>query len=240
MVMKSLNVSQKLAAAIFILSSVANLLGKLLGVNILVLCSKPLIVPSLALFCWLLLTREGVRGRRVTTLMLAMAFGALGDILLMFNGQTFFLAGLLAFLVGHIFYFLTIPEPRKVTGTKEVLMRFMILAILIAVTTIPAHAFDVKGFLGGCVVVYAGVFAFVINAVILAAVETKNRLYIKTLVGYVLFVISDAILAAGMFTGIRLPLHGFLVMLTYILAQSLIALSLTSVEIGNRKDQSDR
>lgn len=237
--MKSLNVSQKLAAAIFILSSVANLLGKLLGVNILVLCSKPLIVPSLALFCWLLLTREGVRGRRVTTLMLAMAFGALGDILLMFNG-TFFLAGLLAFLVGHIFYFLTIPEPRKVTGTKEVLMRFMILAILIAVTTIPAHAFDVKGFLGGCVVVYAGVFAFVINAVILAAVETKNRLYIMTLVGYVLFVISDAILAAGMFTGIRLPLHGFLVMLTYILAQSLIALSLTSVEIGNRKDQSDR
>ena len=87
---------------------------------------------------------------------------------------------------------------------------------------------------------YACVFAFVINAVILAAVETKNRLYIMTLVGYVLFVISDAILAAGMFTGIRLPLHGFLVMLTYILAQSLIALSLTSVEIGNRKDQSRR
>lgn len=119
-------------------------------------------------------------------------------------------------------------------------MRFMILAILTAVTTIPAHAFDVKGFLGGCVVVYAGVFALVINVVILAAVETKNRIYIMTLVGYVLFVISDAILAAGMFTGIRLPLHGFLVMLTYIPAQSLIALSLTSVVIGNRKDQSDR
>lgn len=229
--MKSLKMPRQLTLCIFIFSSVGNLAGKFVGGHILAMCTKPLIVPSLALFCWLLLKENDVRGRKVATLMLAMAFGALGDILLMFNGQTFFLAGLLAFLVGHIFYFLTIPEPRKVTGTKEVLMRFMILAILLAVTTIPAHAFDVKGFLGGCVVVYAGVFAYVINAVILAAVETKNRLYIMTLVGYVLFVISDAILAAGMFTGIRLPLHGFLVMLTYILAQFLIAVSLTKEEI---------
>ena len=43
-----------------------------------------------------------------------------------------------------------------------------------------------------------------------------------------------------MFNGIHLPLHCFLVMLTYIPAQSQIALSLTSVEIGNRKDQSNR
>ncbi len=64
-----------------------------------------------------------------------------------------------------------------------------------------------KGFLGGCVVVYAGVFAFVINAVILAAVETKNRLYIMTLVGYVLFVISDESVPRRWYVhGIRLPL----------------------------------
>lgn len=227
--MKSLNVSQKLAAAIFILSSVANLLGKLLGVNILVLCSKPLIVPSLALFCWLLLTREGVRGRRVTTLMLAMAFGALGDVLLMFSDQGFFLAGLFAFLIGHLFYLCTIPYPDK-NGHKRI-FSFVILALLITIMSIASQLFAVKGFMGMCVTAYACVFAFVIHAGIMAAIETKSRLYVVTVIGYVLFVISDTILATGVFTDLKVPMRGFWVMLTYILAQFLIAVSLTKEEI---------
>ena len=227
--MKSLNVSQKLAAAIFILSSVANLLGKLLGANILVLCSKPLIVPSLALFCWLLLTRKGVRGRRVTTLMLAMAFGALGDVLLMFNDQGFFLAGLFAFLIGHLFYLCTIPYPDK-NGHKRI-FSFVILALLITIMSIASQLFDVKGFMGMCVTAYACVFAFVIHAGIMAAIETKSRLYVVTVIGYVLFVISDTILATGVFTDLKVPMRGFWVMLTYILAQFLIAVSLTKEEI---------
>ena len=52
-----------------------------------------------------------------------------------------------------------------------------------------------------------------------------------TVIGYVLFVISDTILATGVFTDLKVPMRGFWVMLTYILAQFLIAVSLTKEEI---------
>lgn len=76
--MKSLKMPRQLTLCIFIFSSVGNLAGKFVGGHILAMCTKPLIVPSLALFCWLLLKENDVRGCKVATLMLAMAFGALG------------------------------------------------------------------------------------------------------------------------------------------------------------------
>lgn len=154
------------------------------GGHILAMCTKPLIVPSLALFCWLLLKENDVRGRKVATLMLAMAFGALGDVLLMFSDQGFFLAGLFAFLIGHLFYLCTIPYPDK-NGHKRI-FSFVILALLITIMSIASQLFAVKGFMGMCVTAYACVFAFVIHAGIMAAIETKSRLYVVTVIGYVL------------------------------------------------------
>ena len=227
--MKSLKMPRQLTLCIFIFSSVGNLAGKFVGGHILAMCTKPLIVPSLALFCWLLLKENDVRGRKVATLMLAMAFGALGDVLLMFSDQGFFLAGLFAFLIGHLFYLCTIPYPDK-NGHKRI-FSFVILALLITIMSIASQLFAVKGFMGMCVTAYACVFAFVIHAGIMAAIETKSRLYVVTVIGYVLFVISDTILATGVFTDLKVPMRGLWVMLTYILAQFLIAVSLTKEEI---------
>ena len=231
--MKSLKMPRQLALCIFILSSVGNLAGKFIGGHILAMCTKPLIVPSLALFCWLLLKEDDVRGRRVVTLMLAMSFGTLGDVLLMFNGQGFFLAGLFAFLIGHLFYLCTIPFPDK-NGHKRI-FSVALFTLLIIIMSIASQFFAVKGFMGICVTAYACVFAFVIHAGIMAAIDTKSRLYVVTVIGYVLFVISDTILATGVFTGIKIPLHGFWVMLTYCLAQFLIAVSLTKEEIRKHR-----
>ena len=83
---------------------------------------------------------------------------------------------------------------------------------------------------------YAVTFAFCINAGIHNAVFKKQCLYWITVAGYVLFVISDTILATGKFTDIKIPARGFLVMLTYILAQFLIAMSLTLEEIRRQKE----
>ena len=232
--MRSLKVSRYLAFGMFILASVGNLAGKFIGGHILSMCTKPLIVPSLALFCWLLLRENDVRGRRGTTLMLAMAFGTLGDVLLMFSGQVCFLAGLFAFLIGHLCYLCTIPFPDK-NGRKRI-FSIALFALLITIMCIASQFFAVKGFMGMCVTAYACVFAFVIHAGIMAAIDTKNRLYVMTVAGYILFVVSDTILATGVFTDIRIPMRGFWVMLTYIFAQLLIAVSLTFVEIENRKE----
>lgn len=220
----------RLAFGLFLLSSAADLAGVFAGWHILALCSKPLIVPSLALCCWTWLKENGVKGRKVSSLMLALAFGALGDILLMFDGQNFFIAGLLAFLVGHFFYISTIGA--KLPGKVSVLMpQVLLLAVLIFVMIAASRFFAVKGFLGVCVSLYACAFAFCLHSAILAAASTKSRHYVWTAVGYLLFIISDTILATGEFTDIRIPKRGFLVMLTYILAQFLLATSLSREEI---------
>ena len=220
----------RLAFGLFLLSSVADLAGVFAGWHILAVCSKPLIVPSLALCCWTWLKENGVKGKRVSTLMLALVFGALGDILLMFDGQDFFIAGLLAFFVGHLFYIYTIGA--KIMGTDlEIVRRIALLAILIALTTGLAQLFDVKGVLGLCVTAYACTFAYCLFYGIVAASTTKSSNYVWTIIGYVLFIISDTILATGEFTDIRIPKRGFLVMLTYILAQFLLATSLSREEI---------
>ena len=220
----------RLAFGLFLISSVANLLGVYLGWHILAVCAKPLIVSSLALHCWALLRENSVGGSGLLFLMLAMAFGTLGDILLIFNGQGFFLAGLLAFLVGHFFYFLTI-DYSVIKPAPVLSLRMLLLYALMSFMIVTAQQFGVKGFLGMCVSVYACAFAFCVHAAIMAAVDTKSRNYLWTIVGYVLFIISDSILATGAFTDIKIPKRGFLVMLTYILAQLLIAVSLTREEI---------
>ena len=225
----------RVALCLFLVSSVANLLGVYFGWHILAACAKPLIVPSLALYCWSLLNENGVGGKRVLFLMLAMAFGTLGDILLIFNGQGFFLAGLLSFLVGHFYYFLTI-DAKVVNSAPTLSLRMLPLFVLMSFMLVASNFFEVKGFLGMCVSVYACAFAFCLYAAIIAAVDAKSGNYVWTIVGYVLFVISDTILATGAFTDIRIPKRGFLVMLTYILAQFLIATSLTREELRRQNE----
>lgn len=219
--------------SLFALASIGNLVSQFVVGHILAVCTKPLIVPSLALYCWLLLKENDVCGRRVATLMLAMAFGALGDVSLMFSGQSYFLAGLFAFLIGHLLYLFTIPFPDK--GGHKRIFSVALLALLITIMSVASQLFAVKGFMGMCVTAYACVFAFVIHAGIMAAIDTKNKLFVVTVIGYVLFVVSDTILATGVFTDLRIPKRGFWVMLTYILAQTLIAVSLTLVEIKKQK-----
>ncbi len=225
-----------MAFMMFAISSACNVLGQILHLHILISCSKPLIVPSLALFCWTLLKSYGISGLRVTTLISALTFGAIGDILLMFDGQAAFLAGLTAFLIGHIFYLVTIGSPNKKTSGSRFAFLGIVPVVLIFIMAMTAQLFKVKGFLGMAVTVYAVTFAFCINAGIHNAVIKKQCLYWITVAGYVLFVISDTILAIGKFTEIRIQANGFWVMLTYILAQFLIAISLTLVEIRQRNE----
>ena len=225
-----------MAFMMFVISSVCNIIGQILHLHILTCCSKPLIVPSLALFCWILLKSHGISGLRVTTLISALIFGAIGDILLMFGGPVAFLSGLTAFLIGHIFYLVTIGVPQKEPSDSRFNFWSFLPIVLIFIMAMAAQMFKVKGFLGMAVTVYAVTFAFCINAGIQNAVIKRQRLYWITVAGYALFVISDTILAIGKFTQIRIPASGFWVMLTYIIAQFLIAFSLTFVEISQRDE----
>jgi len=154
----------------------------------------------------------------------------------MFDGQAAFLAGLTSFLIGHIFYLVTIGSPQKEQSGSHFGILRIVPVVMIFILAMTAQLFKVKGFLGMAVTVYAVTFAFCINAGMQNAVIKRQRLYWITVAGYVLFVISDTILAIGKFTEIRIHASGFWIMLTYILAQFLIALSLTLVEIRQRNE----
>ena len=223
--------NMKLLKYLFLVPAALNLSGQLLGSNVMTDLSKPLLMPLLALSVWLLMKDHGVRGPRVKTIILALLFGAIGDVLLMVGGTGWFLAGMLAFLIGHVFYFCSIPAPWKVKGISGKIFSLLLLACLIAGVVSLAGKIPVEGFMKTAVTLYACAFAFLIHACIVAAVDRKCPLYFLVALGFAVFAFSDTFVAIGAFTDLRVPQRGFIVMSTYILAQAVVAFTLAFEEV---------
>ena len=205
-----------------------NLAGHLAGIRALTVTSKPLLMPLLALTAWIIMSSGGVRGRRKATVILALLFGALGDILLMLHGTSWFLAGMLAFLIGHILYFSTLPAPWKTKGFWETAFSIILLAALLVFVITSIRKLGIDGPMGWAVTVYACAFAFLVHGSVMAAISRKRPLYLLTALGFAIFAFSDLLVAIGVFTDLHIPKRGFLVMSTYILAQAVVSLSLAT------------
>lgn len=216
---------------LFLLPVVANLAGNLTGTTWLVTCSKPFLMPLIAVAVYLLMKEHDVRGGRVTRIILALLFGAVGDILLMLNGAGAFMAGMAAFFVGHVLYFSVLPSPWKVKGVSGTILSILLLAGLVLAVITLAGKFSPKGPMRVAVIVYACAFAFLIQASIVAAIDRRKPFYLLTALGFAIFAFSDSFVAIGAFTDMKIPHHGFIVMSTYIAAQALVAFSLAWQEI---------
>lgn len=154
-------------------------------------------------------------------IMAALAFSWLGDVLLMFQQDKpiFFLLGLSAFLIAHIFYILFF---HKVRVNEQVKSRWWLLAIVTVyyaalITLLYPHLADMK--------VPVPVYGIVISFMLLLAM---HMLFIKNskagqlmMTGAVLFILSDSILAINKFYQ-PFEAAGLLIMLTYGIAQLLI------------------
>ena len=188
--------------------SVLHLAGQLVHLSWLATWTKPLIVAGLALaLLWMVRWRPS---RVVVVTLVALFFGWLGDLALALSGETWFLAGLGSFLVGHLVYcwlFLRLLGRGRLPWPAFVLLvPFATLLVVLA-----PH-------LGGMLVPVA-VYAAVITAMAITATRCSPRVT----AGATLFLISDSLLALDKF----LPLaaiweSGFLIMLSYIAAQGLI------------------
>ena len=221
---------------LFLLPVAVNLAGQLMGSPVMTGVSKPLLMPLIALAVFLVAKDRDIRTRRVTTIIVALLFGALGDVFLMLPGTVCFLLGMLAFLSGHVFYFSTLPAPWKVKGgTGRTLSTLLFVALLAAVLVL-ASRFPLDGPMRIAVSVYACAFAFLIHACIVAAIDRKKPIYFLTALGFAIFAFSDILVATGVFTGIRIPCRGFIVMSTYIAAQLIVSLSLLAEEIHELND----
>ncbi len=216
---------------LFWIPVVVNLVAVTIGSRVMEMFSKPLLMPLIALAVYVLAKEHDVRGCRLGRIITALLFGAIGDILLMIGGFGPFLAGMAAFLIGHLFYLSVLPAPWKVKGISGKVASLIFLAALLIGVLLLADLFPVEGVMAVAVKVYACAFAFLIHSSVVAAIDRKRPLYLLTALGFIIFAFSDSFVAIGAFTDLDIPHHGLIVMSTYILAQMIVAFSLTAVEI---------
>ncbi len=176
--------------------------------------AKPATLASLFLVALALGAAEATPGR---WLLVALAFGLLGDVFLLEKTTSRFQAGLAAFLVGHLAYlgcFLALgltSAPWAVVGVGVAAV-----ALLQAREVLPAtHRSG-----GVALSVPVGVYMLVITGMAVAAWATSDLL---VGIGATVFVASDTILAVNRFVR-PLPRADVAVMVTYHVGQALIVL----------------
>jgi uncharacterized membrane protein YhhN len=153
-------------------------------------------------------------------------FSVAGDTLLLFanTNELFFILGLCAFLVAHLFYICTFHQIRT---THHIAGKWYV-AIIVAV-----YYFLIINFLlphlGGLkypVIVYGLVISFML-LVAMHLYDLEDNLTARYLLtGAIFFVISDSVLALNKFYQ-SYTWGGWIIMITYVLAQWLLVKGLT-------------
>jgi len=208
----------------FLIACILNLIGCIQGTHLAELV-KPALLPLLtATTLAYLLGRDIPDFAEVGLLVAAQLFGCAGDVLLIPEGFPFFAGGIGAFLIGHVFYMCLF-------GTKSwkglTLWQWLIaLAVMVAVVAVLVKAIGINGPL----LVPMGVYGLTLMFLIFSALAGVLRMprgsratWWILLAGALLFTFSDSCIAMGTFGIMTFPLRHFVVMVTYLAAQSLLA-----------------
>ncbi len=199
------------------------LIGDLIGIQLqnelLQIIFKPLIIPVVIGYfdSQVKVITNGI----AKWVLFALLFSLLGDAILMFQEKNsiFFLLGLSAFLIAHIFYIIFFHKVRVKENVKSNPWLLVVVVIYYAalISLLSPYLTDMKI----PVLVYGVVISFMFML-------AMHMLFIKNkpagqwmMVGALLFVISDSILAVNKFYQ-PFEAAGVLIMLTYGLAQFFI------------------
>jgi uncharacterized membrane protein YhhN len=183
--------------------------------------AKPSIVFALILLVFRQQSRLAVSFRYL--LLSALIFSLIGDFLLMFvsRSEWYFISGLVAFLVAHIFYVALFLRQRHKTNKP-----FMALGILYLYSVGFGYLIsDSLGTLLIPVVIYEIVILLMVSAAILRKNAVNSISYHMVASGALFFLLSDSILAVNKFYA-PIALSGVWIMITYSLAQYLIVLGI--------------
>ncbi len=201
---------------IFLLITCAYFTGMALQNEVLLLIFKPLLVTSL--LGYFVSATAGVSSSLKTWVIGALVFSIAGDSLLMFSNRNelYFILGLIAFLIAHIFYiicFHTIRTKEDINGKWYVAIIVVVYYILIINFLLP-HL----GALKYPVLIYGLVISFML-LVAIHLYDLRDNLTARFLLtGAILFVLSDSVLAINKFYK-PFSWGGWAIMLTYTLAQ---------------------
>lgn len=202
------------ALGLFVIVATTHLVGQLAGPGALTSATQVLLMPLLAAALWFATTLP--RPRLVRLALVALGFSWLGDTApRLASGDAAFLLMVGFFLVAQVVYVLAFwPwRRRSVAGRHRALLLPYAVAVALLVLACAPHA--------GPLLVPVLVYGLLLGT--MAVLSTGvNAL---TAAGGALFLVSDGLIALDAFAPWwDLPLDGFWVMLTYVLAQLLIVL----------------
>lgn len=215
--MVNLNISLKWKDFFLLFVVATELMALIFKIDIIHLSIKPFIIPS---FILVFLKKSFLTTKQGKWLLFALLFSFFGDVFLLFEGEVWFLLGLSAFLIAHLFYtflFFKISRPIKLKILHAVIISFysLFLSFLLYIIWDSLEKLLIP------VIIYG--FTITIMAV-LAGFSSINTGKIGFLFGSLFFVFSDSIIAVSKFLfieniGYNFP---FFIMLTYIVAQFLL------------------
>jgi uncharacterized membrane protein YhhN len=183
--------------------------------------TKPLLMPFLSIFYFILIQRSKVRVSWL--IMISLFFSWLGDVFLMYQvkNSIYFMLGLGSFLIAHILYivcYIKMSNSTPVDKDKRPrLARYIFFLILIWLTLVTV-LFPVLGDMKVPVVIYS----IAITGMTLAALhryqKTNSLSFWMVMVGALIFLLSDSMIAINKFLE-PIPYANVLIMTTYIIAQ---------------------
>ncbi len=203
----------------FLLTLAVHIAGEYLPFTYVSYITKPLLM--IILVNGFISATHGIVSALKKWVIMALCFSWLGDVLLMFQSKDalFFLLGLSAFLLAHIFYILFfhgVKQNEKI-GSRWWLLLPVVVYYATLIGLLYPYLADMK--------IPVPVYGIVISFMLLLALHMlfiKNKTAGKWMAsGAVLFIISDSVLAINKFYQ-PFESAGLIIMLTYGLAQLFI------------------
>lgn len=211
--------NKRLLIFLFAASLAINIIGGVFNIQWIEYISKPLIIIFLVVY--FLIQTSNTKSALKKWILAALFFSWAGDVLLMFqqNESLFFLLGLSAFLIAHIFYIVFFHQVRIKEKLKSNWLFLLIVVVYYAglISFLSPYLGDMKL----PVRIYGLVISFMFMlAMHMLFIRNKNA-GLLMMAGALLFVISDSVLAINKFYQ-SFELAGVVIMLTYGIAQFFI------------------
>ncbi len=205
---------------LFVLVSVLDIVAIFLDNAMLQAICKPLIIPTLLL--WYLFKAKAVNKWYVVALL----FSFFGDVLLL-DKVNLFIFGIAAFLITQVIYiFIFSKGLAKATWQmklKSILPFLLFYSVLISILSPNLNELIVPVMIYGMAISIFGTVA------LLNYLYNKNKNTLVLLNGALLFIISDSMIALNKFHEEQ-SFYSVIIMITYILAQYLIATYMLKTE----------
>lgn len=214
--------TKRIPILLFIVACLLNLAGRIWNPELAGIV-KPALLPLLAVAVLTAALEGGVDRKQLALLIAAELFGCVGDTFLLSGEFVFFASGIGAFLIGHIFY-ITLFGRHSLKGISPTGW-ILSLAIMAGLVYGLVRVLKVEGALLAPMAVYGMMLMMLIFSTLCGLIRFRQKgTWALLFIGALLFTFSDSLIAAGTFGVIDFELREFVIMATYLLAQSLLAI----------------